>query len=127
LKEELGEEKALELFTKVMEKGLKKAYEASGFEKGKAEDFASVVKERDESVGLEVEFSEVTEERIVYRFLTDPFPGLKGKVDAGKLDNTYMQFKVWFLLGDKWEYKTGKHLWKGNEFTEHVISRKTKE
>lgn len=124
LKEELGEERALQLFSKVMQRGLRKAYDASGFQKGKARDFAKVVGERDASVGLKVSFPVVEENKIVYRFLTDPFPGLKQAVEPEKLDATYMGFKVNYLLGEEWGYKTGKHLWKGDEFTEHIISRK---
>ena len=123
LKEEFGEEKALGLFTKVMRSGLKKSYDASGFEKDSPKDFARVVGERDKSVGLKVSFPEVENSKIVYRFLTDPFPGLKGKVDAHKLDDTYMAFKVDYLLGNGWKYGTTKHIWKGDEFTEHVISK----
>ena len=124
LKEELGEAKALELFTKVMCFGLGKAYDSMGFKKGFAKEFARVVGARDDSVGLCVEFPEVSEKRIVYQFHTDPFPGLKGKVAPEKLDATYMQFKVDYLLGAGWSYKTTKHLWKGDKFTEHVITKK---
>lgn len=123
LKEELGEETALELFGKVMERGLTKAYDAAGFEKGSAVDFCRVVGDRDEGVGLEVDFPEVAENKIVYRFHTDPFPGLKGKVTPEKLDATYMRFKVRYLLGDDWQYKTTKHVWKGDAFSEHVITK----
>ncbi len=124
LKEEFGEERALQLFTKVMHKGLKKAYDSSGFQKGSAKHFAKVVGERDASVGLKVSFPVVEENKIVYRFLTDPFPGLKQAVEPEKLDAAYMGFKVAYLLGEEWNYKTTKHLWKGDEFTEHEIFRK---
>lgn len=124
LKEEIGEERAIELFTKVMVLGLKKAYDAMGFGKGVAKEFARVVGARDDSVGLRVEFPEVSENRIVYQFHTDPFPGLKGKVAPEKLDATYMRFKVDYLLGQGWSYMTTKHLWRGDSFTEHVITKK---
>jgi hypothetical protein len=124
LKEEFGEEKALELFTKVMCFGLKKAYDATGFKKGNPKDFAKVVSARDKSVGLKVSFPIITKDKIVYRFLTDPFPGLKGKLDFAKLDATYMKFKVDYLLGSDWSYSTTKHFWKSDKFSEHVISRK---
>jgi len=124
LKEEFGEEKALELFTKIMRFGLKKAYDATGFQKGSPKDFAKVVGARDKSVGLKVSFPEIQKEKIVYRFLTDPFPGLKGKVDFAKLDATYMQFKAEYLLGSDWKYETTRHFWNGSKFTEHVISKK---
>ena len=104
--------------------GLKKSYDVSDFKKGSPKDFARVVGERDKSVGLKVSFPEVNETRVVYRFLTDPFLGLNGKVDAHKLDDTYMAFKVEYLLGNDWNYKTPKHIWKGNAFTEHIISKK---
>jgi len=121
LKKEFGEEKALKLFSKVMRFGLKKAYDSSGFQKGSSKDFMRVVGERDRSVGLKVSFPIVERKKIIYRFLTDPFPGLKGKVTAKKIDYTYMPFKVNYLLGKKWNYKTTNHLWEGKKFTEHVI------
>jgi len=124
LKEEFGEEKAFELFTKVMVRGLKNAYDAMGFTKGNPKDFARVLKARDESVGLKVEFPQVNENKVIYQFHTDPFPQLKGFVDAEKLDATYMKFKVEYLLGFEWNYKTTKHIWKGDKYTEHVIERK---
>lgn len=124
LKKELGEEKAIELFTKVMEFGLKKAYLAYGVKNGSTKEFVRVVKERDESVGLKVEFPIVKEEKIVYRFLDDPFPNLKEITSFQKIDGTYMNFKVNFLLGENWEYKTTKHKWLGDEYTEHVITKK---
>ncbi|MCK4327670.1 MAG: hypothetical protein KAW41_04305 [Candidatus Diapherotrites archaeon] len=121
MKKDLGEEKALELFTKVMHNGLKKAYDASGFTRGSVGDFVRVITERDEGVGLRVELVP-GEGKIIYRFLDDPFPNLKNKVDAAKLDATYIAFKVSYLLGDGWGYTTTKHLWRGDSFTEHVIS-----
>ena len=74
-------ETALSEFRKIMEKGLKEAYTIMGFQKGNTQDFARVLRQRDEGVGLHVEFPEVTEKRIVYQFYTDPFPGLKNEVD----------------------------------------------
>ncbi|VVB75923.1 Uncharacterised protein [uncultured archaeon] len=122
--EELGEDKAIDLFTKVMRFGLKKAYDAYDVKPGPAKEFARVVKERDNSVGLRVEFPEVTDKKIVYRFIDDPFPGLKGKVNHSKLDRTYMQFKVDYILGKDWSYKTTKHIWKGDPYIEHIITKK---
>jgi hypothetical protein len=124
LKENLGEEKTLELLGKVLERGLGRSYDSMGFQKGSPQDFARVIKARDEGVGLHVEFPEIGENRIIYRFHTDPFPNLKGQVDPGKLDATYMAFKVRYLLGEGWSYSTTKHLWRGDSFTEHVIARK---
>lgn len=126
LKEEFGEEKALEIFTKIMERGLKSAYDSMGFQRGNTKDFARVLKARDESVGLEVSFPTITENKVIYRFNTDPFPMLKGIVDAGKLDATYMRFKVNYLLGNEWGYKTTKHIWRGDDFTEHAIEKRKK-
>lgn len=123
LNQDFGEEKALELFREIMKIGLKRAYDSSGFKKGSPQDFARVVRERDESVGLHVEFPEITEKRIVYRFHTDPFPNLRGHIDYEKLDGTYMAFKVGYPLGENWSYKTTKHFWDGDEFTEFVIER----
>lgn len=117
LKENFGEERALDLFRQIMEKGLKKAYDASGFKRGSPKDFVRVVGERDRNLGLHVEFPKITENKIVYRLYTDPFPGLKGQVEHKKLDDTYMNFKVKYLLGEEWTYKTTKHLWDGDEFT----------
>jgi len=122
IKEKFGEEKALEVMRSVMERNLGRSYMLSGFTKGDPHSFIRVVGERDESVGLKIEFPAVTTTKIVYRFLTDPFPNLKGQIEAHKLDDTYMKFKVRFLLGN-WRYKTTKHLWNGDQFTEHVIER----
>ena len=58
--------------------------------------------------------------------LDDPFPNLKGHVDPQKLDASYMNFKLKYLLGDDWEYKMTKHLWNGNDCIEHYIYKKKK-
>ena len=123
LKEDLGEDNALELLGKVMERGLGRAYDSMGFQRGSPQDFARVIKARDESVGLHVEFPEIGESRIAYRFHTDPFPNLKDRVEPEKLDRIYMAFKVSHLLGEGWSYSTTKHRWKGDALTEHVITR----
>lgn len=106
LKENLGEERALELFRQIMERGLRKAYDSADppFRKGSPQDFTRLVGARDEGVGLRVEFPEVTESRIVYRFHTDLFPGLMDQIAHEKLDDTYMAFKVRYLLGEGWTY-----------------------
>lgn len=122
LKKELGGKKALELFAKIMRKGLKTAYDSMGFEKGNPFDFRRVIKERDQSVGLTVSVK-ATKNRVVCRFFTDPFPLLKGTVSPKKLDATYMQFKVRYLLGKNWRYRTTKHLWSQEPFTEFVIQK----
>lgn len=124
LKEEKGEQFALDMMRRVMERTLGKAYTFAGFKKGDANSFVRVVSGRDESAGLRVEFPEVSDRKIVYRFLTDPFPNLKGHVGAEKLDATYMKFKVEFLLGKDWSYQTTKHIWRGDFYTEHIIEKK---
>lgn len=123
VKEEFSEDKALDIFSKVLERGLRAAYDSMGFTKGNVQDFARVLKERDESVGLYVEFPEISENKIIYQFHTDPFPGLKGYVYHKKLDDTYIAFKVRYLLGDEWRYENTKHFWDGDDFTEYVITK----
>lgn len=122
LKERLGQDGAIEVFKSLMKKGLSASY-GDDYQKGKTEEFARLVGERDELVGLEVKFPVVEEDKLVYQFHTDPFPGLKGKVDSKDLDETYMNFKVKYILGDDWKFKTTKHLWEGAPFTEHEIYR----
>ena len=119
-----GTTEALNFLKKLFAEGLSKAYSAVGFSKGNIHDFAKVVKERDESVGLPVELPLVTPEKIIYQFHRDPFPNLKNLVPARDLDNTYIDFKVKLLLGDNWEYTTTQHIWGGSPLTEHVISPK---
>jgi len=123
IKEEFNEEKALQVFTKIMVKGLKTAYDSMKFTKGKPEDFVRLLKARDESVGLLVKFPLISKNKVIYQFHTDPFPNLKGLVEPEKLDATYMQFKVDYLLGVDWKYKTTKHIWKGDPYTEHEIEK----
>ncbi len=125
LRKNFDEDKTFELFRQIMETGLKKAYDATGFTRGNPHDFAKVVGERDRSVGLQVEFPVVSSNKIIYQFYTDPFPHLKGKIASQKLDNTYMAFKVKYLLGIEWNYHTTSHIWQGDSFTEHIITRTT--
>lgn len=120
LKTELGEEKALIFFRKVMETILENAY-GKDFEKGKPSEFIRMVKQRDESVGVKVSFSEVLDNQFSYRFHMDVFPNLKGHLDAEKLADTYIKFKINYLLGEHWTYKTIKHIWHGNDCTEFLI------
>jgi len=123
LKEEYGEDRALEHFSTLMERGLSKSYGAN-LKKGDPVEFERLVAERDKLVGLHVEFPCVTDEQLVYQFHDDPFPNLKGYVDPHKLDHCYMNFKVQYILGSEWDYKTTKHLWNGDACTEHVIYKK---
>ena len=120
LKDEFGEKKALELFSALMSKGLSKSY-GNDFTKGDSKAFEQLVKERDALVGLKVEFPLVTENKLIYCFYDDPFPNLKGHVEHGALDECYMRFKVNYILGSNWDYKTTKHIWDGDEYTEHQI------
>ena len=124
LSDNFGEKKALFILSKVFEKGLKKSYDSLGFTNGKPEDFKRVVSKRDKSVGLIVKISVVSSDKIIYRFYTDPFPSLKGFVEPEKLDLTYLNFKVMYLLGNTWSYTTTKHIWRGDKYTEHAISNK---
>lgn len=120
LKKEFGESKALQLFAQLMETGLSKSY-GDKFEKGSPFEFERLVKERDNLVGLKVEFPSVTANEFTYRFYDDPFPNLKGKVEPHLLDACYMNFKIQYILGSDWSYKTTQHIWNGNDYTEHVI------
>lgn len=123
LKNEFDEKTALNLFRKAMEAGLSKAY-GDNIKKGSTAEFARLVGERDNNVGLLVKFPEMTDDKLVYQFHTDPFPNLKNKVDPQKLDDTYIAFKIRYILGDDWDYKNTAHLWNGNECTEFVIFKK---
>ena len=122
LRKYFKEEKTLIFFKEIMEKGLASAY-GNKFKKGSSSEFVRLVGERDENVGLKIEFPVVKENKIIYRFITDPFPNLKGLVSKYKLDSTYMDFKVNTILGKNWNYITTRHLWEGDDFTEHVITK----
>jgi hypothetical protein len=126
LKSEFGGEVAIKIVREIFQKGLKRAYDLLTFRKGNSKDFARIVGARDGSVGLRVEFPKISDNLIVYRFLTDPFPNLRNEVLHKDLDATYMDFKVDYLLGMDWTYCTTKHLWDGDSFTEHLITRVTK-
>ncbi|MFQ5647804.1 MAG: hypothetical protein ACE5FW_01075 [Candidatus Aenigmatarchaeota archaeon] len=121
-KERHGEDQAVEFMREVFSRRLGPVYSGWGFTKGSPQDFARVVGKNDRLLGLEVEI-ELQEDRIVYRFKTDPFPGLKGQVDPRKFDDAYLAFKVSFLLGEGWSYTTPKHLWDGDPYTEHIIMK----
>lgn len=122
LKKEFGESKAIDLFRKAMEMGLSKAY-GDSFKKGLTSEFARLVGERDNNVGLLVKFPEISENKLVYQFHTDPFPNLKNEIAPQKLDDTFIAFKVRYILGDGWNYKNKTHLWNGDSCTEFVISK----
>jgi len=120
LKKEFGENKALQLFRNVMEIGLSKAY-GNSFRPGLAAEFVRLVGERDNNVGLIVKFPEISENKIVYQFHSDPFPNLKNEVLPELLDDTYLAFKIKYILGDKWHYKNTAHIWKGDKYSEFII------
>ena len=123
IKDEYNQEKALEIFSKLMEKGLGKSY-GNDFVKGQTSEFIRLVKERDNMVGLRVAFPLVTQNEIIYQFLDDPFPNLKGCVDESKLDNCFISFKIKYILGEDWSYINTKHLWRGDKLTEYKILNK---
>lgn len=120
LKREFGENKAIDLFSKAMEIGLSKAY-GDKFQKGLTSEFARLVGERDNNVGLHVKFPEILENKLIYQFHTDPFPNLKNEISAQKLDDSFIAFKVRYILGNEWNYKNTAHLWNGDGYTEFVI------
>jgi hypothetical protein len=123
LKLEFGVDKAIDLFRKTMELSLAKAY-GENFNKGSASEFARLVGERDNNVGLLVKFPEILDAKIVYQFHSDPFPNLKNEIAPQILDDTYIAFKIRYLLGNDWHYKNTAHLWRGDNYTEFVIYRK---
>lgn len=123
LKEEYGEQPALYLFKKIMEKGLKSACDKQGYIKGSPNSFQEVIETRDKNVGLIVKFPIVEPKKIIYQFHTDPFKNLKGIVNHELLDRTYIDFKVKYLLGDDWGYKTTSHFWKDDPYTEFTIEK----
>ena len=55
------------------------------------------------------------------QFHTDPFPNLKNEISHNLLDDTYITFKVKFILGDEWHHKNAAHIWNGDDYTEFVI------
>ena len=124
LREAYNEQQALILFKRIMEKGLKKAYDVLGFKKGDPDSFREVITSRDNSVGLTVNFPEISETKIIYQLCADPFANLKGVVDHSLLDSTYINFKIEYLLGNNWFYNTTKHLWQGDHCIEFIICKK---
>jgi len=124
LKQKYGKRAALEFLSELMKRNLSKAYAAMGAKRnGGPTEYKRVVGARDAAVGLKVSFRNLPS-GFTYRFHTDPFPGLRGEVAPEELDRTYMEFKRDYLLGPAWSYKTTKHLWRGDAFTEHVFEEK---
>ncbi len=122
LKKRYGEAEAVDVMREVFSARLKAVYDKLGFVRGSTEDFVRVVGANDEMLGLKVEFK-IEQNKIIYRFHTDPFPLLKGQVDPN-FDDSYLKFKVEYVLGQDWKYTTTKHIWRGDPFTEHMIERK---
>ena len=125
-KEKHGKNAALSFMQELFSHRLKEGYDSLGFKKGNLGDFGRVVRENDMQLGLKVEIY-LFDDKVTYRFLDDPFPGLKGTLDHASCDSMYMDFKVNYLLGKKWFYTTTKHVWKGDGLTEHVIEKKESE
>ena len=122
LQEEFGE-RGIEVWKKVMRDALVAAYRSSGaVEGGGMQEFMRHVGERDRALGLEVSFQAI-EDGFIYRFHTDPFPGLRGKVDKKIVDDSYLSVKRDFFLGSGWSYETTKHIWDGDESSEHIFKK----
>lgn len=125
LKEKYGMDKTLELMYELFSASLAQSY-GTNFKKGDPHDFARIVGLHDNIVGLRVNFPKITDDLIIYQIQDDPFPNLKGLVDPEKLDASYMNFKLKYLLGDDWAYKMTKHFWWGDDCIEHYIYKKKK-
>jgi hypothetical protein len=125
LKEKYGMDKTLELMYELFSASLAQSY-GTNFKKGDPHDFARIVGLHDNIVGLRVNFPKITDDLIIYQIQDDPFPNLKGLVDPEKLDASYMNFKLKYLLGDDWAYKMTKHFWWGDDCIEHRIYKKKK-
>jgi hypothetical protein len=120
LKSRFDEDVAIDIFTEIMEKGLRDSYGTSFIFRDTSE-FVRLVSQRDASVGLKVEFPCIQTDKLVYRFYTDPMPRLNGIIDYFKLDAVYMNFKIGYILGNDWSFSTTKHIWLGDECSEHII------
>lgn len=123
MKKEVGEQKALDIFRKVMEEGLTGAF-GTDFKKGSIDDFARIVGAVDAAVGLKVEVAKINDKEFYFRLHNDIFPNLKGLVTHDKVDAIYMPFKVNYMLGKDWDYKCTKHLWNGGSYTEFHVFKK---
>jgi hypothetical protein len=122
LKEKLGE-KGIDLWKETMKDALVISYRESGAKKnGGINEFIKFVEERDKSVGLQVTF-ELTNDGFIYRFHNDPFPGLKGHIEWKTIVDSYLSVKRDFFLGEGWVYHTPKHIWDGDEYTEHIFKK----
>jgi len=126
LKVTYGKNEALQLATRIMEKSLSKSYNATGFEKGSGIEFARVLKIRDNAVGIDVLFPEINQNKIVYQFITDPFPNLKEHYTTEEIYSTFIPFKIRHILGENWTYSISKDIWKNDEITEVIICKNPK-
>ena len=126
LKSSYGKEETLNFCKHVMEKSLAKAYDSTGFKKGSPNEFARVLKLRDNAVGLDVDFPKVTDNEIIYQFKTDPFPNIKSQFTTDEVYSTFIPFKIHYILGENWGYKITKDMWKKDTFTEITIFRLSK-
>lgn len=123
LKKSFGK-KGLLLWKKVMQNALTNAFESGGAKRlGGPKEFIKFVGSRDHALGLKVKFKK-TKNGFYYRFYTDPFPKLKGKAAPDFVSESYLNPKKEYFLGKNWEYKTTKHIWKGDSFTGHVFLEK---
>lgn len=122
LKKNLGYEKAVELFKQILEESLGKALDEYKSKKGDPNEFARVMRDRDRSVGNEVDI-EVKGNTIFYKAYTEIFPNLKGEIEIEDLTDAIIGPKVRHLLGKGWSYKTAKHAWKGDAYREYVITK----
>jgi hypothetical protein len=123
LKLEYGKETAIKIATKVMRKSLAKSYDSIGFKKGDPFDFERVLKLRDNAVGIKVNFPEISENKIIYQFITDPFPNLKNDYTTEEIYSTFIPFKIEYLLGPNWNYIVSKDMWTNSHITEITINK----
>ena len=122
IKTNLGYDQALELFYEIVDNSLGNALNEYIFEKGNPKDFAKIMKKRDESVGNKVTFK-VTNDKIIYRVHTNIMPNLRGHMSINDYANVLVGIKIKHLLGKGWVFKISKHLWKGDKFSEYIITR----
>lgn len=122
LRNEFDESQTLNLFSKMMANGLTKGY-GNDFIKGEPQEFIRLVKQRDENVGLKVSLDLLENNKISYIFHRYPFPNLLSLVDYKKLDNTFIKFKINYLLGVNWSYKLLRHYGNNDPVTEYLIFR----
>ena len=115
---------ALKMFREIMEEGLQKAYDSMGAKRlGGVDEFICIVGKRDSMLGLKVKFKK-GDNKFIYIFNTDPFPGLRGHVSNTALDPCYLDIKRDYFLGPEWNYKLVRHIWDGAPYTEWHFTKK---